>query len=343
MNMKSINVIVAGATGYIGLQLIKLLTKHPFVNIKKIYAQKFIGKNISHFDKYFTKCKKLPKISLFNKKDLKNIDIVFTALPDGEAQKISKNLNNFTKLIDLSADFRLSNYKLYEKWYNKKHYAKSLIKNSIYSIPELVNKDLQKYKIIACPGCYPTSIQIPIIPLINNKLIQTKNIIIDSKSGYSGAGKNLHKKFKYKNIYQSISAYGIGFHKHVSEIEQEINKEVKKSIKIIFTPHLTPMFRGILSTIYLDISKNTTPIKIHNYLKKYYKNESFVKIKKFNKPIGTGEVMNTNFCHISICKSRFKNKILILSAIDNLIKGGAGQAIQNLNLIYGFNKLLGFK
>ena len=341
--MKSINVIVAGATGYIGLQLIKLLTKHPFVNIKRICAQKSIGKNISNFDKYFKKYRKLPKISLLTKKDFKNIDIIFTALPNGEAQKISKYLNNSTKLIDLSADFRLSNYKLYEKWYNKKHYARSLIKNSIYSIPELVNKDLKKYNIISCPGCYPTSIQIPIIPLINNKLIKTKNIIIDSKSGYSGAGKNLHKKFKYKNIYKSISAYGIGFHKHVSEIEQEINKKSNKSIKIIFTPHLTPMFRGILSTIYLDISKNTTPIKIHNYLKKYYKNESFVKIKKFNIPIGTGEVMNTNFCHISICKSRFKNKILILSAIDNLIKGGAGQAVQNLNLIYGFNKVLGLK
>ena len=124
MNMKSINVIIAGATGYIGLQLIKLLTKHPFVNINKIYAQKFIGKNISYFDRYFINYKKLPKISLFNKKDLKSADIIFTALPNGEAQKISKNLNNSMKLIDLSADFRLSNYKLYEKWYNKKHNAK---------------------------------------------------------------------------------------------------------------------------------------------------------------------------------------------------------------------------
>ena len=181
------------------------------------------------------------------------------------------------------------------------------------------------------------------MPIIKKNLINTKNIIIDSKSGFSGAGKNLHKKFKFLNIYDSVSAYGVGSHKHMGEIEQELNKISNKPIIIRFTPHLLPMFRGILSTIYLDLKKNIRAKNIYNYLRSYYKNKYFIKFAKFNNTIGTGEVMNTNFCKISVCNDRNSNKAIIICAIDNLIKGGSGQAVQNMNLLYGLNERLGLK
>ena len=172
-------------------------------------------------------------------------------------------------------------------------------------------------------------------------MVNLQNIIIDSKSGYSGAGKNIKKKFKFKNLFNSVSAYGVGHHRHMAEIDQELSKISKKQINISFTPHLIPMFRGILSTIYLETSKNNNAKKIYNFLKKYYKNSFFIKISKFNSSIGTGEVMNTNYCKISVCKDRIKNKVIILSAIDNLVKGASGQAVQNMNVAYNLKETTG--
>lgn len=338
----SINIVVAGATGYVGLELIKILSTHPKANIKYLCAQKSIGKSIYSFNKKIKK-KNLPKISSIKKVKWKNIDLIFTALPNGEAQKIAKKINSNIKLIDLSGDFRIKNPLVYKKWYGKKHICTNLIKKSIYSISEFNKKKLNQFKIIACPGCYPTSVQIPLIPLIENKLINLDNIIIDSKSGFSGAGKNLKKKFYFKNIYQSVSAYALGFHKHMPEIEQELSKVAKRKIHVSFTPHLIPMFRGILSTIYLQTRGSITAKKLHLALKKYHKNNFFVKVAKFNSTLGTGEVMNTNFCKISICENRSKNKVIIISVIDNLIKGASGQAVQNMNLAFGFRETLGLK
>jgi len=339
---KYIKVAIAGVTGYIGLELVKLLLNHPKVKIKYICAKNSIGKSLYTFETSL-KNKNLPKITNLNNINFNNIDILFSALPNGEAQKIAKKINSTTKLIDLSADFRLKNPNNYKKWYKIDHGSKNLIKKSIYSIPELIDKNLSRYKIISCPGCYPTSIQIPLVPILKNRLIKTESIIVDSKSGYSGAGKNLHKKFKIKNIFRSVSAYGVGSHRHIAEIDQELNKISRKKIDLQFTPHLSPMFRGILSTIYVNSNTNSDAKKIYNCLKKYYKNSYFIKLAKFNTPIGTGEVMNTNYCKISVCIDRNKKKIIILSAIDNLIKGGSGQAMQNLNLLYGFKENLGFK
>ena len=172
-------------------------------------------------------------------------------------------------------------------------------------------------------------------------MINVNNIIIDSKSGYSGAGKNLKKKFPSTNIFNSVSAYGVGRHRHMAEIDQELSKINKNKIKVHFTPHLMPMFRGILSTIYVRSNKNINAIKIYKYLKKFHKNNFFVKIAKFNTAIGTGEVMNTNFCRISICKDRINNRIIIISAIDNLVKGASGQAVQNMNILYNFKETEG--
>jgi N-acetyl-gamma-glutamyl-phosphate reductase len=338
--MPKLNVLVAGSTGYIGVQLIKLLVKHNNVKIKYLCGNSSIGKNISHYDKILNK-NKLPKIIKFDKSYLKDVDLIFTALPNGGAQQISNHLLKHNVLIDLAADFRLNKASDYLRWYKQKHRSVKNIKKSIYALPEIIGNKIKEYNIIGCPGCYPTSILLPLIPLIKKNLIKTENIIIDCKSGYSGAGRGVHEKYKNKNLYESLSSYGVGFHKHNSEIQQEINNYTKKKFTFTFTPHLAPMFRGILSTIYIDLNKGVNIKDLEKILNMEYSKNRFVKIRKQNNLISTNEVINTNYCHLSICKTKYKNRVIILSAIDNLIKGGAGQAIQNMNLKFNFSESKG--
>ena len=333
--MPKLNVLIAGSTGYIGIQLIKLLVKHNNIKIKYLCGNSSVGKSIYSYDRLL-RSKRLPKIIKYNKSLLKNIDVVFTALPNGEAQDISNDLLKNNVLIDLAADFRLSSAFDYLKWYKQKHRSIKNIKKSIYSLPEINGDKIKKFNIIGCPGCYPTSILLPLIPLVKENLIKTSNVIIDSKSGFSGAGRGVHKKYKDKNLYDSLSAYGVGFHRHNSEIQQEINNYTKNNFTFTFTPHLTPMFRGILSTIYIDLNKGVSIKKLEKTLRSRYSKNRFVKIMKLNSLISTNDVINTNNCSISICKTKYKNRVIILSAIDNLIKGGAGQAIQNMNLKFNF-------
>ena len=335
--MSKLNVLVCGSTGYIGIELVKILARHKKIHIKYLCGNSSVGKNISFYDKSLSR-KKLPIIKKFQRKLLKDVDVIFSALPNGEAQKLSKFLLDKNLLIDLSADFRLKNKNEYLKWYKIKHSAQKLIKNSIYSLPELKKNQFKNQKVISSPGCYPTSILLPLAPLIQKNFISNRNIVIDSKSGYSGAGRNVHKKYKNKNLYESLSAYGIANHRHNSEIQQELDLYTKKRNYFDFTPHLSPMFRGIITTINVDLKKNIHAKKIHRYLSKFYKKSKFVKIKKINSLLSTNEVINTNNCLISICNSKNKNKLIILSAIDNLIKGGGGQAVQSMNMYYGFKE-----
>ena len=331
--MKKVNILIAGSTGYIGVQLVKLLCKHKYVNIKYLCGNTSVGKKISYFDKSLDKFN-LPRICKLNYDFFNNVEVIFTALPNGESQIISNHLKENNTLIDLSADFRLQNKDIYEEFYKIKHRSVKNIKNSIYALPEIIKNKIKNKKIISCPGCYPTSILLPLIPLLKKKLIN-KNIIVDSKSGYSGAGRSIHKKYKNHNLYESMSVYGIPKHRHNSEIHQEFNK-ISKNVLFEFTPHLIPTFRGILSTIYVKKKKNVSAKRLFKYLKEFYKNDNFIRIKKMNKLLSTNEVINTNYCDISICESNTKDKLIILSTIDNLIKGGAGQAIQNLNIRYNF-------
>ena len=340
--MLRLNVLIAGSTGYIGVQLVKLLIKHENIKIKYLCGNTSVGKKISYYDSSL-KSKNLPKIIRYNKKYLNEVDVVFTALPNGEAQEISKHLLKKNTLIDLAADFRLKKSSDYQKWYKQKHKAISNIKKSIYALPEITGKKIKDFDIIGCPGCYPTSVLIPLIPLIQKKSINTKNIIIDSKSGYSGAGRGVHKKFQEKNLYESLSAYGLGSHRHNSEIDQELKNHTKSKIKFIFTPHLTPMFRGILSTMYIDLKLGFSIKKIEMILKKFHKKNKFVNVLKTDSLISTNDVINTNNCFISVCKTKYKNKVIIISAIDNLIKGGAGQAVQNMNIKFGFKTNKGLR
>ena len=343
MLQKKLNIAIAGATGFVGLDLVFYLSNHPNVKISYLCAQKNIGSSIIKFDKRIKK--KLPKISNLKNINWKIVDLLYLSLPNGEAQKITRKLFKYKhlKFIDLSADFRIENSKEYRKWYFLNHNAKDLIKKSIYSIPEFTKNKIKDYRIIANPGCYPTSIQLALLPLMKKSLIETNNIIIDSKSGYSGAGKNYKNKFKHKNIDRSIQAYGIEKHKHMSELDQQFKKILNSKFEYNFNPHLLPTFRGILSSIYLTMKRDVSIKDIYKELKSVHTKNIFIKLLKINTPIGSGNVLNTNNCEISVCKTRYKNKIVIFSAIDNLVKGASGQAIQNMNLIYNFNESLGLK
>ena len=333
--MKKLNVLVAGSTGYIGVQLVKLLCKHKFVKIKYLCGNSSIGKKIETYDKSLKKYK-LPKIIKIKYKYFKEVDVIFTALPNGQSQIIANNLNDKNVLIDLSADFRIKKFDIYEKFYKIKHKSKNLLKKSIYGLSELNENKIKEKQIIACPGCYPTSIILPLYPLLKKNYLKKDQIIIDSKSGYSGAGRGILKRSKKIDLFNSLRVYGLPNHRHNAEIEQELSR-ISKNVKFNFTPHILPMFRGILSTIYVEKKEGITAYNISNFLKKFYRKNKFIKINKINKQIGTRDVINTNYCEISICESNNKNKLIILSAIDNLIKGGAGQAMQNLNIKFGFN------
>ena len=342
MSQNKINVVVAGATGYVGLDLVNYLSKHPKINIAYLCAQKNLGKDLNFFDKRISK--KLPKISDLKKVNWNNVNLLFLSLPNGVAQKIIKKNFHYKhlKFIDLSADFRIKDFKEFKNWYSIIHRAKDLINKSIYSIPEFTKNTIKKFRIIANPGCYPTSIQLALLPLFKKSLLNTKNIIIDSKSGYSGAGKNYMSKFSHKNFFSSIYAYGIEKHRHMAELDQEF-KKYSNNVQYTFNPHLLPTFRGILSSIYLETKKNVRIEKVHSVLKKFHSKNKFVIIQKINTPMGNGNVLNTNNCEISVCKTRYKNRIVIFSAIDNLVKGASGQAIQNMNLMYNFKENLGLK
>jgi N-acetyl-gamma-glutamyl-phosphate reductase len=343
MSQKKINAVVAGATGYVGLDLVFYLSKHSKVNITNLCAQKNLGKDIKYFDKRIKK--KLPKISILKSVNWKNVDILFLSLPNGEAQKVvKKNFHHkHLKFIDLSADFRIKDPNKYKNWYSINHKAKDLIDKSIYSIPEFTKNTIRDFRIIANPGCYPTSIQLALLPLFKKSLLNTSSITIDSKSGYSGAGKNYKSKFTHKNFYTSIHAYGIEKHRHMSELDQEFKKYSKTKVQYTFNPHLLPTFRGILTSMYLESKKNIKIEEIHSTLKKFHALNKFVFLHKINTPLGNNNVLNTNNCEISVCKTRYKNKIVIFSAIDNLVKGASGQAIQNMNLIYNFKENLALK
>ena len=338
-----INVAVLGSTGYVGYELVKMLVHHPKVKIN------FLGCDSKINDTLFNKNKnlefsKLPNLSLNNDFDVSKSDVVFLALPHGISHKYVKEYFNKIKIIDLSADFRLDSEEVYNENYKTIHSCSKLLQEFVYGLPEINKKLIINKNNIAVPGCYPTSILLPLIPLIREKLINTDNIIIDSKSGYSGAG----KKFEIANIKNSNDLnfynYKTNNHQHICEIKQELEKNnSKNNINFSFNPHIMPIFRGIMSTIYCDLTNNITTKDISNFYDNHYSNLPFVKIIKDKEKFDLFTVQNTNNCLIKLFPHSSDNKIIIVSVIDNLIKGAAGQAIQCFNIIYNFKESLSLK
>jgi N-acetyl-gamma-glutamyl-phosphate reductase len=333
--MNKIKVAVIGASGFTGAQLVDLLLKHHQVEIKYLVAQSNAGANLADFYGVFSRAN-LPKVVKFEEVDFDEVDVAFCCLPHATSQEIiSKIYSKNVQVIDLSADFRLDDVKNYQKWYKNDHLAPDLQKNAVYGLSEFSRGQIKKGKIIACPGCYPTSILLPLLPLMGFGLIDEENIIVDAKSGISGAGKSLKESNLFCSQNENSSAYNVGIHRHLAEIEQELTKKAQKNIQIEFTPHLIPVNRGIISTIYVNLQDGHNIDDIANCLQTRYEDEYFVEVNyDQNKYLSLKDVVFSNMCKIAIYPGNKKNTVIIVSVIDNLIKGAAGPAVQNMNRLY---------
>ena len=339
-----IKVSVIGATGYAGVELIRLLLSHPKVELKNISSKSFAGENINKI--YNNLNKYCEKILMDEDSALEDSDVVFASLPAGLSEEIAKKCFDKNILfVDLGADFRLSNEEDYKKWYKKDYKYKEIHKEAIYSIPEIIKydnfynkKDLKKAKIIGNPGCYPTSIGLALAPALINKIIEKEDIIIDSKSGATGAGRELTLNTHFAECNEAFAPYKIAEHRHTPEIEQTLSNIYGEDIKITFVPHLLPINRGILSTIYAKLKDKNSLENIFNLYKEFYKDSKFVRVLNIGNIANLKNVKYSNYCDISIHIDERTNKLIIVSAIDNMVKGAAGQAIQNMNIALGFEE-----
>lgn len=328
---------IIGATGYVGSELIRILMNHNYVEIVAISSNSFKGENLSNIYPNFKKIINL--ICGTEEEVVKKSDIIFTALPHGFSENIAKNLDNDKVLIDIGADFRLDSEENYFAFYNKKFNNPKLHANSVYSIPELHRANVLNQNIIANPGCYPTSIGLGLAPAVLENLIANNSIIIDAKSGVTGAGRMANENSHFISCNENLKPYAIaGVHRHIPEIEQIINGLSDNNYMVSFTPHLLPINRGILSTIYFNLNTDISEESVRNLYKKFYKDEKFVVVLDKNEIAQIRNVKGSNYCHISVHKDYRCNRIIIISVIDNIIKGAAGQAVQNMNLRFRFNE-----
>jgi N-acetyl-gamma-glutamyl-phosphate reductase len=336
-----IKVGIIGATGYAGKELIRILMRHENVELESLSAKISTPAPISQiFHEFkniidlecvnFESCEKIPK----------SVDLVFLALPHTVSMDVAPKLLELGKrVIDLSADFRLQNPIVYEEWYKVRHKCPQLLTQAVYGLPELYSDEIKNATLIANPGCYPTSVILGIAPLLNAGLSEAKNIIVDTKSGVSGVGREPSLKAHFPERNESLAPYSVASHRHIPEIEQELTKLARKEVKITFVPHLVPMDRGILSTIYLPLNNKIERSKLISLYKEFYSSSPFVRI--VDEFLETKWVVGSNYCDINIRVDERTGHIMIFSTLDNLIKGASGQAVQNMNLMYGFAEISG--
>ncbi|WHH58419.1 N-acetyl-gamma-glutamyl-phosphate reductase [Petroclostridium sp. X23] len=337
-----IKVGILGATGYAGIELVRILCRHPEVEITSIVSQSFVGKKIS--DVYpnlrgivDTVCEELDAKEISTK-----CDVVFTALPHGASKTVIPELVQYgLKVIDLSGDFRYNDVSVYEKWYGTKHENAQLLESAVYGMPELHRDKIANADLIGNPGCYTTCSILGLIPLLANKLVDTKNIIIDAKSAVSGAGRSLGLDYHFCECTENMKAYKIATHRHTSEIEQELGIAAQEEIMVSFTPHLIPMKRGIISTMYANLKNKHTTAQLLDIYQRYYKDEFFIRIYDEGQLPETNHVAGSNFIDIGLVVDERLNRVIVVSALDNLIKGAAGQAVQNMNIMFKLDEKTG--
>lgn len=331
---------IIGATGYVGAELLRLLLAHPNVQVSALSSVSFEGQGIS--DVYKTFFNKTNLVCGNADEVIEKSDVIFTALPHGLSEDIAKKAIDNNKIcIDMGADFRLSDESEYETWYGKKFVQPELHKKCIYGLPELNKEKIKDCKLIANPGCYPTTINLGLMPLLKNSLIETKNIICDSKSGTTGSGRGLTLTTHFPEENETFAPYKVGTHRHTPEIEEILSTIADEKVTITFTPHLLPINRGILSTIYCTPKKEIDLEEIHKLYIDFYKDMPFVNILPLGETASIKNVRLSNDCFISLHLNHRKDQIIVCSTIDNMIKGAAGQAIQNMNIILGFDETEG--
>lgn len=327
---------IVGATGYAGAELVRLLSAHPQVELVGLTTQSYAGKAFwevyPHLYGYVDLiCKEQDLPALVAKSD-----VVFTALPHGHAMAVAREVIGGEKaLVDLGADFRLRDPQVYEDWYKVEHAARELLPRAVYGLTEIHRERIRAARLVANPGCYPTSIILGLAPLLREGLVDPDTIIIDSKSGVSGAGRGLSLNIHYCEVNESIKAYGVAVHRHTPEIEQELSGLAGKRVVVSFTPHLTPMNRGILSTIYSRLVRPASGQEILDLYREFYRQERFVRVLPPGMLPATKMVAGSNHCDLGLVVDPRTGRVVVISAIDNLIKGAAGQAVQNMNIMFG--------
>ena len=320
---------IIGVTGYTGLELLRLLKNHPRVKLTTFVSRKSSGKNLNEILPFSFEDSKLNELDF--QKIAENCDVIFTALPAGVSYEVAKELKNTTRIIDLSADFRFDDPEVYRKWYSKRLIGYEKFER-VYGLSEIYREEIVNAKIVANPGCYPTSVLLALAPLLKNNLLLDEIIYVDSKSGVSGAGKKESIEYSFSEISGGLKPYSVIKHRHVPEMEQEISNLSKKKFRVIFTPHLVPMIRGILSTIYVKTS--LTMKEVNELYNDFYHKEKFVHILKPGIYPSTKWVYGSNHVFISIVKDEETGILILISVIDNLTKGAAGQAVQNMNIMF---------
>lgn len=334
-----IKVSVLGATGYAGIELVRLLSSHKEVEITNLVSKSFAGKKLSEIYPNFASILDIELTDLDIEKVVKESDVVFTALPHGASKEVIPALfKSGVKVIDLSGDFRYDDIEVYEKWYGEPHSSPEVLKESVYGLCELHREKIKNASLIGNPGCYTTCSILGAAPLLNSKIIDEDSVIIDAKSGVTGAGRSTNLDYSFCECTENMKAYKIATHRHTSEIEQELSKFASKDIMVSFTPHLVPLKRGILATIYANLTKDVTDEEIYEIYKEFYKGEQFVRIYEPGKLPETNHVAGSNFVDIGFKVDKRLKRVIITSAIDNVVKGAAGQAVQNMNIMFGFSE-----
>jgi N-acetyl-gamma-glutamyl-phosphate reductase len=335
---------VLGASGYTGAELLRLLIRHPRAEIALLTADRRAGKPMAEVFPQFAPYP-LPTLTAIEGADWPKlgIDLAFCALPHGTTQKVIAQLLDRaprTKVVDLSADFRLADPAAYARWYGLEHFAPQLQKEAVYGLTEMYRAQIKAARLVANPGCYTTCAQLALIPLLQAKAIDPDEIVIDAKSGMTGAGRAAREDMLFAEVSEGFHAYGVGHHRHMAELDQEFSLAAGRDVVVTFTPHLVPMNRGILSTIYVR-SAEAAPEDLHALLVKAYAGESFVHVLPLRTLPQTRHVRGTNMTFIGVAADRIAGRTIIVSALDNLTKGASGQAVQNMNVMLGFPETMG--
>lgn len=333
-----IKVGIVGGTGYTGVELLRLLAQHPHVELQAITSRGDAGTAVADM---FPSLRRRIGLSFVDPKsaDLENCDIVFFATPNGVAMsQAGVLLDAGVKVVDLAADFRIKDLADWEKWYGMKHAAPELITEAVYGLPEVNRDEIRSARLVANPGCYPTAVQLGFFPLVESGLVDVTHLIADAKSGVSGAGRKAEVHTLFSESSDSFKAYGVPGHRHLPEICQGLSIAAGKSVGLTFVPHLTPMIRGIHATLYARVNKEADFQALYEAR---YKGEPFVDVLPFASHPDTRSVRAANICRIALHRPQAGDTLVILSVIDNLVKGAAGQAVQNMNIMFGLDECAG--
>ncbi len=336
---KKIKAAIIGATGYVGQELFRILYSHELVEVKYVTSVSYTGEKYADVYKNFNEKTDLICTEGDIEKIAEECDVMFIALPHGIASKtVNIRILEKCKVIDIGADFRIKDKTIYENWYGVKHLGEEILKEAVYGLSEIHGEEIRKARLVANPGCYTTCSILSLYPLVKENLIERDSIIIDAKSGVSGAGRKPDTGTMYCECNESVKAYKVCTHRHTPEIEQELSNAAGEEIKLIFTPHLVPMNRGIIATCYAKIKGNSDYETVKRAYEKYYKDKRYIRLLKEGKFPETNMVKGSNYVDIGIGIDKRTNRIIVIGAIDNLVKGAAGQAVQNMNIMFGLEE-----